>query len=174
MNTPFVEILTEGGHKNSLGRVDEVIATVLSDNSRLEELYDAVFDDDAWVRMRAIDAFEKICREHPEWIEPYIDRIQKELSGHPQPSIQWHLAQIYAQVQLSETQKKRAIDWLKALLSTTDIDWIVAANSMKTLAHFTRQGDVTTQELIALLEVQLRHKSNAVIKRAQKFLAEFS
>lgn len=174
MKETFADILLEGGHKNSLGRVNEVISTVLSDRSRLEELYDALFDSDAWVRMRAADAFEKICREHPEWIQPYVDRLQNELSASTQPSIQWHLAQIYMQIELNENQKSHAIHWLKSLLRTTDVDWIVAANSMKALAHFANQGDISQPELEAQLNVQLGHKSNAVIKLAKKLLAELS
>lgn len=81
---------------------------------------------------------------------------------------------MYAQTKLSETQKKRAIDWLKTLLSTTDVDWIVAANGMTTLAYFTQKGDAAAQDMVALLEIQLGHKSNAVKRRAQKLLAELS
>ena len=72
MKDTFVEILAVGGKTNSLGRTEEVIQAVLRDNNLLEELYKCVFNDDAWVRMRAIDAFEKICREHPDWITQYI------------------------------------------------------------------------------------------------------
>lgn len=174
MREPFADMLLEGGHKNSLGRVNEIIELVLADKSRLEELYQAMFHEDAWARMRAADAFEKICRSHPEWIAPYVDRIQQELSSSEQASIQWHLAEIYMQVELDTRQKKHAIEWLKELLSTTDVDWIVAANSMKALVHFTAKGDFSKSDLLALLRIQQDHKSNAVKKRAAKLLAQFT
>ena len=84
----FADILADGGKSNSLGRTNEVIHIVLSSKSRLGDLYDCVFNDDAWVRMRAIDAIEKICRQHPEWLFTYIDRFQLELGPCSQPSIQ--------------------------------------------------------------------------------------
>lgn len=174
MSERFVDMLAEDGHMNSLGRVNDVIVQVLSDSFRLEELYRTMFDDDAWVRMRAADAFEKICREHPEWIAPYIDRIQKELSMSTQASIQWHIAEIYCQVELNENQKAQAISWLKNLLSSVDVDWIVAANSMKALAYFASKGDVAIPTLRELLNIQLHHKSNAVVKRAKMLLIELS
>lgn len=146
---------------------------VLADRQRLDELYDCLFDDDAWVRMRAADAFEKVCREHPEWVTPYIDKSFTELAISTQPSVQWHLAQIYRQVTLTDDQKRQAIRWLTDLLSTKDVDWIVAANAMDTLAAFTKEGSFPAYELIRLLKVQQDHKSNAVIKRANKLLAEF-
>lgn len=172
MTEKFTEMLAAGGHANSLGRVNEVIDLVLRDKSRLNELYDCLFNKDAWVRMRAADALEKICRQHPDWLLPYVDKIQDELAASTQPSIQWHLAQIYSQVDLTSEQKRLAAHWLKRLLSTKDVDWIVAANAMDTLVQFTRDGSFPVAEIIPLLKVQQTHKSNTVIKRADKLLAE--
>lgn len=171
MTQSFSEMLTEGGHANSLGRVNEVIGIVLRDASRLDELYACLFDEDAWVRMRAADALEKICREQPDWLLPYIDKFQKELSASTQPSIQWHLAQIYRQVPLTDAQKQCAQSWLKDLLSTKDVDWIAAANAMDTLVVFTKDGSFPVGEMLKLLQIQQHHKSNAVIRRATKLLA---
>ena len=174
MTEKFTEMLAAGGHANSLGRVNEVIELVLQDKSRHDELYDCLFDEDAWVRMRAADALEKICRLHPGWLLPYVDKLQDELATSTQPSIQWHLAQIYGQVDLTPKQKQAAIHWLKHLLSTKDVDWIVAANAMDTLAQFSKDGSFPVVEIIPLLKVQQSHKSNAVIKRANKLLTELN
>ena len=170
MSEHFAEILAVGGKSNSLGRASEVIESVLEDKSRLGELYDCLFDEDAWTRMRAADSLEKVCREHPEWLQPYIDRFPRELAASSQPSIQWHLAQIYAEVELSEEQRQFAIKWLKGLLSTTEVDWIVAANAMDTLHQFTKEGYFPVDDLIKLVHIQQGHKSNSVIKRANKLL----
>ena len=168
-------MLSVGGKSNSLGMVNEVINKVLKDRTLLDELYDCMFSIDPWVRMRAADAFEKVCREHPKWIEPYISRIQAELSDiSQQPSIQWHLAQIYQQVNLTTEQKQNALSWLTELLSSNEIDWIVAANSMRALAYFTQNGDYPKDKLVSLLRIQLNHKSNTVVKKANKFISDFS
>lgn len=169
MTEKFATMLMDGGHANSLGKVNEIIEIVLQDKSRLEELYSCLFDEDAWVRMRAADALEKICRQHADWLLPYIDRFQKELSTSTQPSIQWHLAQIYEQVQLTAQQKERAQVWLKSLLSTKEADWIVAANAMDALMKFTKEGSFSTAEMAKLLEIQQQHKSNAVVRRTTKY-----
>lgn len=168
------DILAVGGKSNALGRTDEVINIVLSDRQRLDELYTCVFDDDAWIRMRAIDAIEKVCRKHPEWIKQYIDKFQNELALSEQPSIQWHLAQMYTQLDMSESQKYIAIDWLKNLLSSTEVDWIVSANAMKTLVQFTHEDLVDVDTTVYLLEQQQKHKSKSVVKKASGFLHELS
>jgi hypothetical protein len=174
MAEKFVEMLAVGGKSNSLGRVNEVIELVINNKDRLAELFGCVFDDDAWIRMRAVDAIEKICRIHPEWITPYIDKFSQELAPKSQPSIQWHLAQIYSQVSLTSEQKNFVINWLKNLLSTKDVDWIVSANAMVTLVQFTNDDSFPRDEMAALLKIQQKHKSKAVVKRANKLLDEIT
>jgi hypothetical protein len=173
MNGNFVEMLAFGGKSNSLGRVNEVIELVILDESRLGELYNCLFNEDAWIRMRAADALEKICRKHPDWLLPYIDRFHDELAKSSQASIQWHLAQIYRQVDLTSEQKNFVINWLKQLLSSNKTDWIVTANAMDTLAYFVKDGSVPVSELNALLKIQRQHKSKSVVRRANKLLENF-
>lgn len=169
---PFSEMLAAGGKSNSLGRVSEVIELVLEDKSRLEELYSCLFEEDAWVRMRAADALEKVCRQHPDWLKPYINKFLQELSQSTQPSIQWHLAQIFGEVELTDSQRASVITWLKSLLSTTHVDWIVSANSMETLMKFATEGFISKSEIISLLELQQQHESKSVVRRATKLLEQ--
>lgn len=168
-------LLTAGGHANSLGKANEVIALVLNDKSLFNELFQCLFYDDAWVRMRAADALEKICRDHPDWIEPYIPAIQSKLSDtNQQASIKWHIAQIYPQVTLTKPQKEHAFTWLKTQVSTTEVDWIVAANCLKALLIFMERGDITQAALVKFLKVQQHHSSKSVAKKATKMLGELS
>jgi hypothetical protein len=170
----FAEMLAVGGKSNSLGRAQDVIQSVLEDKALLDELYECLFNEDAWIRMRAADSLEKICRIHPDWLVPYLDKISNDLSSSDQASIQWHLAQIYREVALTPAQKSFAIDWLKGLLSSPNVDWIVAANSMDTMAQFVRDGSVSKSELRTLLEIQCQHKSKSVVKRANKLRSELA
>ncbi|MEP6710136.1 MAG: hypothetical protein ABJA64_00260, partial [Candidatus Saccharibacteria bacterium] len=121
-----------------------------------------------------VDAIEKVCRQHPEWLLSYIDKFQNELASNNQPSIQWHLAQMYSQLNLNAQQKPIAIHWLKDLLSTVEVDWIVSANAMKTLVQFTNDGSTPVEDTVALLKLQQNHKSNSVVKKANKFLSDIA
>lgn len=77
MADKFASMLVIGGESNALGRTDEVIEVVLNNKYRVEELYRYVtFDEDAWLRMKAIDAIEKTGREKPDWLMLYIDKFQ--------------------------------------------------------------------------------------------------
>ncbi|HEY6813591.1 MAG TPA: hypothetical protein VI074_12985 [Propionibacteriaceae bacterium] len=117
---------------------------------------------------------KKICRQHSDCLEAFIDRFPNDLATSTQPSIQWHLAQIHREVDLTPAQRRFAINWLKHVLSSKDVDWIVAANAMDTLAQFAKDDSVPVGDIVPLLKIQQNHKSSAIIKRAQKLLTELS
>lgn len=165
----YEKILAVGGKSNSLGRAGEVVGDVNANPARLDELFACIWSDDAWVRMRAIDSFEKIVKEKSERVWPYLGRIFDELTKSEQPSIQWHLAQIFSEVQLTDDQRGRAIKWLKDRLKTTDVDWIVAVNVMKALVYFYQGGYVAGSDLKLLFKVQEGHTSKTVRKKAKDF-----
>lgn len=166
----FKTVLAVGGHANTLGRAGEVVQAVLADRSRLDELFICVFDDDAWVRMRAIDSLEKVCRVYPDWLQPYIGQLLNQAAAIDQPSIQWHLAEMFGEMKLSPGERQRAIEIMKRNIADNKADWIVASNTMDTLIHYVKDGYIPTAELIPLLKIQQTHHSKAVVKRATKLL----
>jgi hypothetical protein len=174
MKEKFSEVFKSGGHKNSLGRSDEVLNEVLKNKKKILELYQCISDQDAWVRMRAIDTFEKVIRENPDWVEPFVEDIFNNLIHTSQPSIQWHIAQIFKQIKLSDKEKRQAVNWLSNLISSQSVDWIVAANAMSTLKHFLGEGFIKKENFRLLLRTQLKHKSKSVNKKAQKYLDEMT
>ena len=172
MSESFADMLTVGGKKNSLGRAEEIVQIVLADQSRLEELYRCLFEDNAWVRMRAVDALEKVCRVHTEWLKPYVEKLLTDVAAIDQPSIQWHLAQMFREIDLSRDERRRAIDLMKHTISSVNVDWIVSSNTMETLAAYTTEEVLPAAEVVPLLEVQQTHHSNAVVKRATRLLEQ--
>lgn len=165
-------MLAEGGKRNTLGRAEEVVQIVLADSSRLDELYQCLFEDDAWLRMRAIDALEKVCRVHPAWLELYVDRLLDEVAAIDQASIQWHLAELFREIDLSPRQRQQAITIMKRNIARSSADWIVASNTMETLAGFVADGILPAAELMPLLEIQQTHHSKAVVTRATRIVMQ--
>ncbi len=170
----FEDVLAVGGHANSLGRSAEVLKLVQTDRNRVKELFECIFAEDAWVRMRAIDTFEKLVRNNPAATKPFVQRIVSDLTKSEQASIQWHVAQLFTEIELDDKQTSHAIKWLKKRLSTTEVDWIVAVESMKALIHFHEQGSVLSEDLPTLFAIQKDHSSNTVRKKAQMFLDDLA
>ena len=168
----FAEILS-GGDPRSLGRTSEVVETVLNGRTRLAELFECLFEDDEIVRMRASDALEKICREKPDWFKSYTGRLLTEVPAVRQPSVQWHLAQMLAEIKLNGAQKQQAISVMKDNLQAID-DWIVTNLTLESLATFVRRGDFGKQEFIGIAKKYQNSRHKSVASRANKLIKEFS
>lgn len=158
-----------GGNPRSLGRTEEVVRSVLRNRSRLDDLFACLFAHDEVVRMRAADALEKVCRERPDWLEPFTDRLLTEVSQINQPSVQWHLAQMLGELPLTEGQKAKAIEVLKRNLETAT-DWIVLNYSLEVFAEFTKEEVALRQYFIRQLKKHQSSRHKSVAKRATKLL----
>jgi hypothetical protein len=161
-----------GGKPNSLGDVPQVVAEILVDPQLLPDLYDCLFSDDQWVRMRAGDALEKVCRVHPDWFIPCVPKLLGEVAEINQASVKWHLAQMLGEIDLTDAQRVRAVSILTTNLADPNVDWIVASHCMETLSQFAKDGSVSVESVRPLIEKQLEHRSKAVGKRARKLLAQ--
>jgi hypothetical protein len=145
----------------------DVISAVVAEPDRVGELFECVLDDDEYVRMRAADALEKVCRAAPSIVVPLTARILTEMSAIDQPSVQWHVAQIVANLPLPGRNRQRAIGVVKGYLEHSH-DWIVLNCSMETLAHFAEHDEPLRRYLVRRLD-DLRHDQRpSVAKRAQR------
>jgi len=134
-------------------------------------LFECVFSDDEIVRLRAGDAVEKVCRERPELLVPYIDRLLEEVSTIKQPSVQWHLAQIVRETPLTPKQRASGIKVLKQMLAETN-DWIVIQHALITLVMFADDDDGLRSWLIPQLKHYQQDPRRSVARRASKLLAQ--
>ncbi len=133
------EAALSGGHPNSLGRTDEVVAIVLADRARLDHLYRCYLSDDELVRLRVSSAMKRVTIAQPEWIMDFIDGLQSDVAAIDQASTQWTLALLFDLVadRLTPEQRGRAIEIMQNNLAN-HTDWIVLNNSMKVLGKWAR------------------------------------
>lgn len=170
MSESFEAMLT-GGHPNSLGRTIEVVDTVFANPERLEDLYQCYFSQDEVVRLRTSNGIKRVCREQPEWLVPYIDRLTDEISKIDQASTQWTLANLFDLLEkhLSAEQKAKAQAIMQRNLAN-HTDWIVLNNSMQVLADWSKNDSDLTQWLLPHLERLSGDGRKSVAKRATKLL----
>lgn len=167
-----VEALLTGGDPRSLRNAGIVIDAASCRPERLEELVQCVFSADEIVRMRASDALEKVCRSHPRLVQRFVPRLLGEMSRIEQASVQWHLAQILAEVPLDEEQQAQAITILEHNLDTPG-DWIVTNCTLQALGVFARTSPAVRARLAERLHHYQHSRYKSVAARARKLLAEF-
>lgn len=170
---PNFEAMLTGGHPNSLGRTIEVVDLVLADKSRLEALYSCYFSSDEVVRLRVSNGLKRVCREHPEWLVPYVDRLIGDISKIDQASTKWTLAQLFGMLktQMSPVQIQKATEIMKRNLRESD-DWIVQNTTMQVLFDWSEGNQPLREWILPVLEKMLDSKHGSVAKRANKLLQQ--
>jgi hypothetical protein len=159
-----------GGNKRKINN-RPVIEAVLHDPTRVDELFERVKDDDAYVRMRASDALEKVCRANASIVQPLQTRVLNEMSAIDQPSVQWHYAQIVDQLQLTPQETAKVMGKLQANLEKYD-DWITHTITMEVLGHFALQDEALRAYVVPKLEELTKERSVSLSTRACKILKQ--
>ncbi|HSX27757.1 MAG TPA: hypothetical protein VLG25_03160 [Patescibacteria group bacterium] len=169
ISSDYFRVLLSGGDPRSLGQANKVLHFVLNDQKLLDNLFACVLDDDEIVRMRAGDVLEKVCAQHPDWLSPYIPRLFDEVAVIKQASIQWHLAQMFGELELAPEFRARAIKILFDNLSR-NYDWIVTNFSMETLALFGKDNPDVHKKLLPLLRRLSTDRHKSIASRAKKLV----
>jgi len=74
----------KGGDLRSIGRTDEVVEEILQNPCLFSDVFEGMLYDDPIVRMRSADALEKVSKIHPEFLQPFKNRLINEISKiHP-------------------------------------------------------------------------------------------
>lgn len=97
----FARWLAEGD-LTSDGKADEVADVILGNPVRVEQLVDCINSDDPVVRGHAADAAEKIAREKPEILLPYMHILYKTAVEDPIGMVKQHLAMLFGHTAIFE------------------------------------------------------------------------
>ena len=160
-----------GGHPNSLGRTEDVVALVLDNQTRLQDLLACYFSQDEVVRLRVSSAMKRVTKAQPKWVIQYMGRLQTEIAAIDQASNQWTLPLLFDMTKelLNENQKERALDIMKFNLAN-HLDWIVLNNTMQILFEWSREDAALSKWLRPHLTSLSKDKRKSVSKRASKLL----
>lgn len=171
MSDTFAEMLS-GGHHNSLGRTEEVVAIVLAHPDRLDDLFACYDSPDEVVRMRTSSVLKRIEKARHDLMVPFISHLIETVGTLDQPSAQWTLAQLFEE--LARDMTPAQLTAAKALLKhnlATKTDWIVLIQTMKTLhAWANADADIATW-LHPHLERLSKDPRKSVAKNAAKLRA---
>jgi hypothetical protein len=157
-----------GGDRRSIGRVSEVVAEVLNDPYLFEVVFNGMLNDDPIIRMRSADAVEKITQEHPEYLQPYKEKLIQQVAKSDQQEVRWHVAQMFPRLELSKEEQAVVVEILLDYLD--DKSKIVKTSSMQALADFAERDAGLRPKVIKLLEEFTTAGSPAMKSRGRKLL----
>ena len=159
----------KGGDLRSIGRAEEVVADILQNPALFGEVFEGMLNDDPLVRMRSADALEKVSSKHPEYLQPFKNRLMNEVSQIKQQEVRWHVAQMFSYLEVSRVERDEMV---KVLLSYLDTDKskIVKVFSMQTLADLAEKDELIRPKVVRKIEEILETGSPAIVSRAKKLL----
>jgi len=166
----MTEILNKlkGGDRRSIGKVDDIVRTVLEQPDLFETLFNGMLSDDALMRMRAADAVEKITRTRPDLLQPHKQKMMDQVAPINQQEVRWHVAQMLPRLALSAREQKKAVDILLEFLN--DKSKIVKTCCMQSLAELAEQNRQILPAVKDLLKELTRTGSPAMKSRGRKLL----
>ena len=157
-----------GGNKRKIEN-QPVIEAVLHNPTRVGELFECIKDEDEYVRMRASDALEKVCRSDTSIVQPLKTRILNEMSVIDQPGVQWHYAQIVDKLQFNPEETTKVIRKLQSNFETYD-DWITRNITMEVLGNFALHDEDLRAYLVPKLQELTKDRRISISSRALKIL----
>ena len=158
-----------GGDRRSIGRVDEVVADVLTDPDLFDSLFYGMLADDPIIRMRAADAIEKITARQPEYLQPYKTRLIEQVATIDQQEVRWHVAQMLPRLDVTPAEQAVIVEILRSYLG--DRSKIVKTFAMQALADLAERDAGLRPEITALLKELTATGSPAMQSRGRKLLA---
>ena len=157
-----------GGDRRQIGRSEEVAREVTANPKLFPLVLDGMLSDDPLIRMRAADAIEKVTRNHPEFLQPFKQKIIQRIAAINQQEVRWHVAQMLPRLRLTPQERSKAVSTLLKYLQ--DKSSIVQTCSMQALSDFAIQSPRRRPRIIPLIERLTRTGSPAVRNRGRKLL----
>jgi hypothetical protein len=158
----------KGGDRRSVRGVREVVDQVMAKPDLFPVLMGGMTDPDPLIRMRCADAVEKISAVRPEYLTPYKKEVIRLAGIAEQQEVRWHVAQLLSRLDLSWTERRRAVVILKEYLS--DNSRIVKTFAMQALADIAVVDTELRPPIVKLLKRLTQAGSPAMKSRGRKLL----
>lgn len=161
------------GDMRTTGEADYIAHFVLKYPKRFSEVFNLMADREAGVRMRAADATEKVCRQRPQLIKPYIGKLIAKIAPIAQQEVQWHVAQLFGHATLTKAQTKKAVDILFTYIKETESN-IVKVFSIQALADIAERDSQYKKAVLALIAKEMKSGHKSIVSRGRKLLRQLS
>lgn len=166
MNT-LLELL-QGGDIRSDGLADEVASDVLLNNELFPFLLEGLDEEDDLIRGRTSHALEKVSRKQPELFQENLEQLILLAQTDKLPMVRWHLAMLFANLDLSTSQTDQVIYTLYYLLKDESI--FVKTWSISSLTILALDNPSLKEEIIMKIKILEEDNSLAVKNRVFKAL----
>lgn len=172
MNHQAVLHMLKGGDRRSIGRSNQVVAIIRRQPALFPALIDGMHHTDERVRMRAVDAAEKLTVRNPEWLRPFRVQLIELAARTKQKELRWHLAQVLPRLELSKRDRTIVVAVLRRYLK--DQSRIVKTFAMQGLADLAVQDSRLCAPIRRVIWSLIRTGSTSMRSRGRRLLVQLS
>ena len=158
-----------GGDLRSIGKADEVVEDVINNPALFKGVFEGITSSDPLIRMRCADVIEKVSARYPEYLQPYKNRLIKEVAKIKQQEIRWHVAQMFSYIKINAYERDQIVEILSDYMDN-DKSKIVKTFSMQTLADFAERDHSIRSQVVKRIEKMMETGSRAILSRGRKLL----
>ncbi len=159
----------KGWDLRSIGKADEVVQDILNKPTLFIKVFKGITDNDPLIRMRSADVIEKVSARHPDYLQPFKEKMINEVSKIEQQEVRWHLAQMFSYIKLNKKERDAVIKILLFYIEN-DKSKIVNTFSIQTLADFAERDISIRPQVIKIIEKIMMKGSPAMVSRGRKLL----
>lgn len=141
--------------RNCRSNTDFAVNIILQKPELLNDLTDIVFEKEEPISRRAIWALDVFDESHPERIEPYLEKIIKNLSFEGHDAYKRHSLRILSRHQIPATHEVKVFDFCIQILTGKEA---TAAKlfAIHILYRFAENEPCIKHELIAAIEIGIQ------------------
>jgi hypothetical protein len=157
-----------GGDGWSIGRVEEVVAEVLAKPAPFPSRFQGMMAGDPVIRLRAVDAVEKVTADRPELLRPYEAALLGRVDRIEQQEVRWHVAQMLPRLDLGAGERDVAVAILTGYLQNRSKT--IQKPAMQALAGLAETDVRLCSQVLFLLEESTATGSPAMQTWGRKLL----
>jgi len=141
---------------------------VLMNPGLFPELIPGLWSKDPVIRMRTVDAVEKVTRKKPELLMSYKKELLGLMAEAKDAELRWHLAVVVPRLPLNSKERQRVASTLERYLA--DRSSIVKTFALQGLADLALSDRAMRAAVIEILHETARNGTPAMKARSRKLL----
>ncbi len=156
-----------GGDLRSIGRVDELLDLIKSQND-FDDLFEYLFNDDRLVVMRAADAIEKISLVNPSYLTAHSTELIALLNSAKNKELKWHLALMVTRINWREEDYRILWERLKLWALEQNSSKIVRVNAIQALYELASKNNEYKSDFKLIIEAVKAENIASINARLKK------
>jgi hypothetical protein len=167
-----MDLKTELLLTQSKRQVDKLIDYIRGDFTKFQSLMTLFFSNEYRVVQKASWVVTRCIEDHPDWIDPYLDRIVEMLEITKDSSIRRNIIRLLQFVDIPEMYQGRIYDTCLRFLMSSRQPVAVRVFSMSVLSKITKNFPELKEELAEIIKDGMVNGTPGYKARARKVLAE--